>query len=313
MRLYQELNGPEAVQALKIQQQNDETGNVTPITHRIPIAQCTTAVLGGFHQIIKPPANVPISRTTNLPVKPTTIKSFPNQVNSVQTGNSAASTTKNVTHIPSGSGTTVPQKRYPWQIPRTKEPEISQSQSSIIGLADSSKNIKKEKPWCSNLATAANHYLDDRNRPSTSNALPKKPDASKQISEIIAVETKRKSPTDYYMPALNNFIKESLDHWNIINISPAIDKIFYSIRGHFFRHCTGISAYRATWSDSFTDSTNFKIDPEKKSILLNPKTLMKCSRGNLIEVVFHILIHCSVYGSSQARGKEIYDHDANFM
>jgi len=41
--------------------------------------------------------------------------------------------------------------------------------------------------------------------------------------------------------------------------------------------------------------------------------MLTCSRKNLLSVICHALIHCTVFETSQAASRRIYDHDVNFL
>lgn len=127
--------------------------------------------------------------------------------------------------------------------------------------------------------------------------------------------TKRTSPEEYHIPSLNAYIRLE-DPWEAVEVTPNISSIFYKLCQAYFRGVPRITKYqdKASWrSEEFSDLTNFIINPLTQTVYFNRKTLTSCSRGNLINVIFHALIHIAVYETSCASGKVITCHDVNFM
>lgn len=113
-------------------------------------------------------------------------------------------------------------------------------------------------------------------------------------SQLHSIIPKRASAEDFLIPALHGYIKsESLHNWRFVNVNPDVQMISERLRSRFFRDVVGVAQYTAEWV-AFKDQTNFKIDLESKIIEFNTKTLQKCSRGRLLGVVIHALIHCTV-------------------
>lgn len=115
------------------------------------------------------------------------------------------------------------------------------------------------------------------------------------------------------MPGLNTFINCDLGDWREINVEPNLKSLFGAICGKFFKGIPRVSYYQLQYDDArFSNMQNFEIDPVEHRIYLNRKTMLKCSRTNLLSVLFHITIHCAVYETSNAFRKKIDDHDVNF-
>ena len=133
---------------------------------------------------------------------------------------------------------------------------------------------------------------------------------------IIKLQAKRVNADDFHVQSLNTFIslKDSENQWKVIKIEPNITHIMQKIRKIYFRHVSKVPAYTVMWNlESFTDLTNFTINPECRTIYLNPKTLLNCSRVHFFSALLHALIHCCVYETSFSRLRNIYEHDSNFM
>lgn len=237
-----------------------------------------------------------------------------------------------------------PNKRYPWQVIR---PATSSLTSSSTGHATSRSvaspgkivkpglmKIEKKKLIYaslqprSDLVTRANvagpsTSASVSTTPKSVNLPPIQSIVNKQPTseipeQIITLLPKRTSQTDFHVHTFNSFLnlEESLDQWKILpQTDPNLLAVFKSLRSRFFRSISKLNNYNIAWDDGTTlvDLTNFSItiDPNRQ-ILLNRNTLLNCTRANLLSVLFHALIHCSVYESSHARNKDIYAHDANF-
>lgn len=196
---------------------------------------------------------------------------------------------------------------------------------NILNIINGGKVQKQQNPVVAKLKFALQQHLSQQAGPSTSSnftaqtlpgvlPLPKSC-ITKKASEppqVITSFPKRTSADDYFIPALNAFVNQALVEWRIISIEPKISMVLHAVRFKYFR-LAKVNAYRISWNDIiFTDATNFTIDPDQRLIQLNRKTMLTCSRGNLLSVLFHALIHCAVYESSAARGRCINTHDSNF-
>ncbi|CRL05558.1 CLUMA_CG018181, isoform A [Clunio marinus] len=134
-------------------------------------------------------------------------------------------------------------------------------------------------------------------------------------SQYISQQVKRTSPEEYYLPSLKTFINlNNSQEWKEISIEPNVSFIFSRLRSKFFCNVRKVRAYTISWSESpFSDSSNFTINPNNRTIQLNRDTLLICDRIHFISVLFHILIHCSVYETSQSSTRRIYNHDSNYL
>lgn len=106
---------------------------------------------------------------------------------------------------------------------------------------------------------------------------------------------KRMSHEDFHVAALNGYILSTQlhDNWDLVDINPGVKTIWQLLRIHFLNDVVKIPQYTAEWEE-FEDLTNFKIDENQKVVHFNTKTLPKCSRGRLLGVFIHALIHCTV-------------------
>lgn len=270
-----------------------------------------------YKPAVAPPTAMPAAAVLSGQLRsPAESASTSNGASSSKAPHNPATCTNVVPKIPNAPAAPIQQKKYPWQIQRLATLPTSASLPSTSGsclappdndlhrIANSSRLIKKEKSQSNHLKLAAQQHL---NHTATS-----KTAANVQQQQVIAVDVKRTSPSDFHMPALNCFIKESLADWTVVSVEPFVEKLSHDLRYHYLPHSS--KPYDITWdATAFTDSTNFIIDIADRSVALNPKTLLNCSRGNLISVLLHIMIHFVVYDSSKARGRLITDHDTNFM
>lgn len=230
-----------------------------------------------------------------------------------------------------------PSKQYPWQViknsPSTSSAAVNRARlvASPGKIVKALKQEKKKLLYASlQVNKALQQGLANAAGPSTSSFTPPKAanlppipsimiknETSNVPEQIVKLLPKRTSSEDYHVYGSNTFINlgASLEQWKILpQTDPNVLILFRSIRLRFFRNIPKLSSYIISWDeDTFSDLTNFSItiDPVRR-ILLNRKALRNCSRASLISVLFHALIHSSVYESSHARNKQIYEHDSNF-
>jgi hypothetical protein len=228
---------------------------------------------------------------------------------------------------------------YPWQVkrPAMATPTTSSTIQPTRLFASPGKIVKTPKPDKKKLLYASlqlKNSMDANGAGPSSRVTPNKPinlppmqsiissqqtpSASQKLPEqTVSLLPKRTSSDEFHVQNLSAFINlgASLDQWKILpQIEPNLGVLFRSIILRFFQNAPKMNHYQVLWNeDAFTDLTNFSIVtvPDRR-ILLNRKTMLNCSRANLLSVLFHALIHCSVFESSCARNKDIYEHDANF-
>lgn len=134
-----------------------------------------------------------------------------------------------------------------------------------------------------------------------------------ETEQMVTAVYKRSSPDDYFMPSLSIFITHGhLQDWSVIDMLPNVDAILNTIRSTYFKIVPKLACYAIAFSKNFKDQSNFKIDPVNRCIDLNRNTLITCSRGALMSVLLHIVIHICVYETSKSRTRKIDDHDDNF-
>jgi predicted SprT family Zn-dependent metalloprotease len=233
-----------------------------------------------------------------------------------------------------------PTKSYPWQVvgrPAMATPTTSSVIQPTRLFASPGKIVKMAKPDKKKLLYASlqlKNSMDGNGAGPSNRVTPNKPVNLPPMQSIISSQQtssaaqifpeqtvrllpKRTSLDDFHVQNLNAFMNlgASLDQWKILpQTEPNLAVLFRSISLRFFQYAPKMNHYQVFWNeDTFTDLTNFSITtvPDRR-ILLNRKTMLNCSRANLLSVLFHALIHCSVYESSAARNKDIYEHDANF-
>lgn len=272
--------------AAQTQTPNITNSSALPIGSSSIPATGTSSATSGADSVLSPIAELPLSSITHGPI-----------VNNSTTGKGTSSTTEPLTIIIEDSPP-----------PRTIIIEDSPPRvSRITSVNQATGRIGKAvKPDCAALRFAAEQY-----RNQNAGASHQVPQKKNEPPQNIAVMAKRSSPEDFFMPHLNTFLKD-LTGWKVVNVESNISSILNVIRARFFP-VPKIGAYSIVWTKRLANKNNFEIFPDQRKIELNTNNMLTCSRGNLINVMFHILIHCAVYETSAAKGRLISDHDANFI
>lgn len=215
-----------------------------------------------------------------------------------------------------------PQKFYPWKIIRVVPAPCptSAQNTNILAAGPSHASapfrdlpVNQPVPSTSRLRMQlAVKVKEEKQAQGTVIAADVQKPYEEPVNTILA---KRQNAEDFHLPELNGFLPEASaeEAWTLVDTQPNLALLVDSLRGHYFPKKVQYKKYNFRWSPNFVDQSNFKITPANLLVELNSKTLLKCSRGRLISVVLHSLIHISVYESSCAYTKQIYDHDINFM
>lgn len=299
LQLHRDINGDEADLLLEAQRKRDTIETDQACAERFPKVIQTP----NFPSVVRKryPWQVPFSEAAS-----SSISYYPQ---------ASSSTHNNQLYVPTTSFNAPPNTSSAAASQQSPLPRVLNHSSQAAGgsgLKDavSRKTIKRPLETGSKLLVAP---FNNQAGPSTSSKVPIA--IPIQVGQVSSLHTKRTSPDEYHIPSLNAFLNldEAQGDWKVVDVEP-YSGLFVPIRYHYFRD---VVRYNFSWNnEAFIDGnelTNFIINPTTRTVCFNNKTLLKCSRGDLVNTIFHALIHVAVYETSRSSVKVINCHDANFF